>query len=92
MSTTAEKIIAKIQQIQQLATILAQTAGETVELLNELKQQSLAQQVSETTCPQCGGTNLFDVSAMGNPEFRCEDCQEVFQGEIRKARKIYLED
>ena len=74
-----ENILIKLRQLENLGETLAQISREVVELLGEEVFERQEPDEDGPRCPKCGSNKLSDVSGMGSAEFRCNDCNHIFQ-------------
>lgn len=79
MTMNAEQLATKLRTIRDLSNALFNTTDELIrELVTSEEEEVL------TKCPHCGSPKLSDVSGMGPPEFKCNDCKQITQGELVK--------
>ncbi len=74
----AEGLRRKLETICGLAQGLANITNELMAELSAPKEE----EAGPTNCPSCGSPNLTNVSGMGDPEFKCNDCNTITKGEL----------
>ena len=76
-----ERLGKKLETIRSLSQALADNVEELfVELATAAAKA--ADEEGEQRCPQCGSPKLTNVSGMGDPEFKCNDCNTITKGEL----------
>lgn len=79
----AARLGKKLETIRNLSQALTDNV---TELYDELAIASAKAEDDDgrTHCPKCRSPNLTNVSGMGDPEFKCNDCNVISPGEIIK--------